>query len=216
MVRIFLAWCLFFGALSSFLGSARAEDRDPARDAEARALFDAGRVAYDDGRYGDALGHFQRSYELSSRPGLLFNIGSAAERVRNDRLALDAYRRYLAEIPDAPNRSFVEKRIRFLEEALAEGGEGEPTAPSEGSPAAATSPGLTFDTASTPPPERRDSNRGVLGRWWFWATLSAVVIAGATTGIFLATRRSNSGGIEPPIPGDLGPGGIVVTLGGGR
>jgi len=89
-------------------------------DEEARALYSAGEIAYNEGRFQSALEYFQRAYELSSRPALLFNIGSAAERVRQDDVALAAFEQYLAEVPAAPNRGVVEARIAILRTAIAE------------------------------------------------------------------------------------------------
>lgn len=93
---------------------------DPRLDAEARALFLAGETAYDAGRYEAALEYFTRAHELSGRPGLLFNIASASERLRRDEEALAAYEQYLSELPDAANRGFTEERIAFLQQQLAQ------------------------------------------------------------------------------------------------
>ena len=61
------------------------------RETEARALFEAGRQAFTDGRFEDALQRFSQSYELSHRAELLFNIGQAADRLRRDAEALAAF-----------------------------------------------------------------------------------------------------------------------------
>lgn len=171
----------------SLLGSvlaapAAAQD---SHDAEARGLFEAGRVAFDDGRYDDALGHFEQAHALSGRPTLLFNIGMAQERLRLDDEALASYRRYLAERPDADNREFVERRIAVLEGAHRR-------APSPAEVAAAAEPDREPAPASEP------SDGGVVTRWWFW-TLLATVAAGATVGIVLATR----GGDPQPFQGNV-------------
>jgi len=68
-------------------------------DQEARALFDAASVAFEEGRYENALEYFQRSYALSRRPQLLYNIGVTAERLRLDREALEAFRSFLELAP---------------------------------------------------------------------------------------------------------------------
>jgi tetratricopeptide (TPR) repeat protein len=102
-------------ALLSGVPTARAQSDEQLGDEEARALFEAGRTAYTAGRYEDALQHFQGAYRLSQRPALLFNIASSAERVRNDELAVESYRRYLELLPNAENRALVERRIEFLE-----------------------------------------------------------------------------------------------------
>lgn len=110
---VFVGSLIVTGALAS-TASAQGSDE------EARALYSAGEIAYNEGRFQSALDYFQRAYELSSRPALLYNIGSAAERVRQDDVALAAFERYLAEMPEAPNRPAVEARIQILRTAIAE------------------------------------------------------------------------------------------------
>ncbi|MDQ3031874.1 MAG: hypothetical protein M3Y87_05605, partial [Myxococcota bacterium] len=102
-------------------GAAPAEAAaDPRLDEEARQLFLAGEAAYDAGRYEAALDYFSRAYALTGRPALLFNIGSVTERLRRDDEALRSYEAYLQAMPDAPNRPFVESRISFLREQVAD------------------------------------------------------------------------------------------------
>jgi len=92
------------------------ETEDPER--VARELFRQGRDAYTAGRFEDARELFQRSYDLSGRPGLLYNIAQAAERTRDDEHALRLYGEFLEAVPDAPERDFVEARIAFLSERV--------------------------------------------------------------------------------------------------
>lgn len=66
-----------------------------ARDAEARGLFEAGRAAFADGRFEDARDYFRRSSELSRRDALLYNIGTAEDRLRNDAAALAAFEGFM-------------------------------------------------------------------------------------------------------------------------
>lgn len=108
------------------------EAESDSRDVEARAVFDAGSTAFEDSRYADALDYFQRAYELSGRHVLLYNIGVAADRLRRDAVALEAFERFLAEVPEHPRRRDVEARVEVLraavesgEEAPAEGGGGQ-------------------------------------------------------------------------------------------
>ncbi len=116
--EIALALSMMAVALSA---PARAQDAEEvgSRDAEARSLFDAGMQAYAGGRYDEALRHFQHSYELSGRSGLLYNIATAAERSREDETALRAYEEYLEQEPDTRRREQVETRIRALRESIA-------------------------------------------------------------------------------------------------
>ncbi len=85
-----------------------------ALDAEARSLFEAGRTAYRDARYEDALGYYRRSYELSHRPELLYNIGQCEDRLRHDAEAIEAFEAFLAALPDAPQRAEVTVRLDIL------------------------------------------------------------------------------------------------------
>lgn len=96
----------------------RALAQSSGADEEARALFQAGSVAFDEGRYENALEHFRRAYELSRRPALLYNVGVAAERVRRDEEALAAFQQFLREVPDTPQRTAVEARVAILERAI--------------------------------------------------------------------------------------------------
>ena len=115
--------------LAAPLGVARAQDAPAAageaappepNDAVAKGLFQAGAAAFEAGQFDEALRHFQAAYDRSPRPKLLFNIGQAADRLRKDEIALDAFLRYLAEVPEAEGREQIEARVRVLEQAVAE------------------------------------------------------------------------------------------------
>lgn len=88
-------------------------------DREARALFDAGSVAFGEGRYESAIRHFENAYALSPRPGMLFNLATTYDRLHRETEALDHFRRYLEAIPNASNRDEAEARIRALEASAA-------------------------------------------------------------------------------------------------
>lgn len=81
--RAVQAFCLVLALVTS-QGSAGAqvEPSSDAVDQEARGLFEAGRAAFSDGRFDDALRYFRESFELSGRVELLYNIGTAADRLR--------------------------------------------------------------------------------------------------------------------------------------
>lgn len=124
--------------------TASAQPTSEGGDAEARALFEAGQVAFREGRFEDALTDFQHAYDRSPRPLLLFNIGTAADRLRRDAVALDAFERYLAAMPEATNAVEVRARIDVLRDAVARASADEPpdTAPeptAEEPPSAAAS-----------------------------------------------------------------------------
>jgi tetratricopeptide (TPR) repeat protein len=108
-------------ALLTVESAAQSQPTDPARDEEARNLFQAGRVAFSDGRYDDALSYFEKAYELSGRPELLYNVGTAADRLRRTEEAVAAFEKFLAEVPeDAANRKEVESRVGLLKQELEE------------------------------------------------------------------------------------------------
>jgi tetratricopeptide (TPR) repeat protein len=99
--------------------AAQTMDVDDFADEEARGLHLAGTAAFEGGRFEEALAHYERAYELSGRPELLFNVGVAAERLRRDERALEAFEAYLEALPDAPNRPSVESRMEVLRSAIA-------------------------------------------------------------------------------------------------
>lgn len=168
------------------------------RDQEARALFQAGRVAFSDGRFDDALRYFEQAHELSGRGALLFNIGTSADRLRQDERALEAFRGYLEAVPEAPNRREVEARIRVIEAELARRA-------AVVTPDPVTDPDLALLPADPEGP-RDDGGGGVLSKWWFW-TIVGVVVAGGVTGAVLATQSDSPGFVE----GDDGV--LIMTLG---
>src|SRR5690606_23764287 len=143
-------------------------------DEEARALYQAGRIAFDQGRFESALDYFQRSYELSGRPALLFNIGSAADRLRKDEVALDAFERYLEAVPDSPDRASVESRIEVHPAAI-RAGERAPEPEPQEQPAPAEDPyaegAPVFDYQAEPVPESK--GRRKLG--WILTSVGAGV-----------------------------------------
>lgn len=171
-------------------------------DQQARALFDAGRTAYDAGRFEQAMRYFREAYELSHRPALLFNIASAADRLLDIEAALEAYRAYLEAVPNAENRELAQSRITFLEGRLRaqSGGRSEPDQP----PPPNADPGsgsASSSSSSSEPSDSRPSGGGdITGEWWFW-TLIAVLVVGAGVGIGVGVGVAASG-VEQPLPGD--------------
>ncbi|MDD9933636.1 MAG: tetratricopeptide repeat protein [Myxococcales bacterium] len=172
-------------------------EEQAAKDAKAKQLFEAGRVAYDGGHFDNAYENFRLSYELSDKPVLLFNIGMAAERSRRDAEALAAYERYLELQPDASNGGYVRERIRFLRES-----EQERAAEAEAAAAASTRPGPAEATADYPEAPVRDGS--VTEEWWFWGAIGLGAVLVTTTIVVAAS------GEEDPVGGDVG--GVIATL----
>ncbi len=87
-------------------------------DQAARILFESARTAFNAGDYATALARFKQAYEASARPGLLFNIATTLDRLRQDDEALATFERFLAADPGVANRAEIEARIRSLRAAI--------------------------------------------------------------------------------------------------
>ena len=194
-------------ALLGAAATARAQDEGSATDREARAIFSAGSVAFEDGRYQDALARFEEAYALSERPELLYNIGLCLDRLRRDAEALENFERFLAAVPETAHRVEVEHRIAALRMAVASVGIG--TAGDADDGGAAANPSVDL---RVPPTARTDSSGGdVTGEWWFWTLLGVGVTASVVIPVSVALSTGGTTSSEP-YTGDFGPGGIVVAL----
>jgi len=190
----------------AMLSAAPAVAQQPSSETEARSVFAAGEVAFGDGRYADALGYFQRAHTLSQRPALLFNIALCQDRLRNDEAAIEAYDRYLAEVPLATNRREVDGRLEALRGARARReAAANVVAPAHVAEAGGDGADVSADRTA---PDAPSEGTAFYATWWFWAIVGVVVV-GASVGIGIAVS-----GDSPLQSGDLG--GVVFTLGGGR
>lgn len=88
-------------------------------DARARLHFQAGSSHYETGDYEAAAREFRAAYELSRRPGLLFNTYMAYERMGRFDEAISYLERYLAEAENIENRAALELRLTRLRERAA-------------------------------------------------------------------------------------------------
>lgn len=161
-------------ALALAFAAPAAAQLDGAADVDARGLFDEGRVAYDEGRFDDAVRAFRRAYVLSPRYQLLYNIGQAELRAGHDDRALQAFEGFLRQAPeDAPHRSEVQERVTVLRGMGVTPSEGPETAEAavdEPPAAAADTPALD----AAPPPASVD-----VTPWIVTGVGGALVVAGA-------------------------------------
>jgi tetratricopeptide (TPR) repeat protein len=95
-----------------------AQRRGDPRERQARALFEQGSLAYEEGRYEEAISAFEQAYGLSARPLLLYNIANAQERLGLLSEALDNIRYYREDAP-ADEIAVLDRRIRGLEDRVA-------------------------------------------------------------------------------------------------
>jgi tetratricopeptide (TPR) repeat protein len=146
------------------------------------------------GRYQEAIAEFRRAYELRDDPHFLFDIAEAYRQLGIVDRALFFYDRYLAALPDAPDRDEVEAKMAELEQARTR------TLPLPRAPA----PRLDHDVVVVPvplqaAPRNTERQRPLWRQWWFWTAVGVAVAAGAI-GIAAATSRG-----ETPAPTtDLG------------
>jgi tetratricopeptide (TPR) repeat protein len=192
MWRSWIGMAVMWLAVTSVVN---AQGSPAAEDEVARNLFQAGKTAYEAGNYDDALRYFEDAHNRSHRPQLLYNIGQAADRLRNDQKALTAFKAYLAALPDADNRAEVENRIRALERTH------EAPTPSETARAATpTNPSVPLTSTS--------DDDAITSKWWFWTAIGGVAVVAVITAVALSSSDTTQG----PIDGNTGV--TVMTLGG--
>ena len=128
------------------IAAARAEDASTARVKE---LHDSGRTHYNLGEYREAIEDFKEAYRLRHDPVFLFNIGQSYRQLGDRTNTVQAYRSYLRELPQAPNRELVE---RFIQEAEAAPSSAPPVAPTPSSPPPPTASGAKQRPVLQPAP----------------------------------------------------------------
>ncbi|MFL5305756.1 MAG: tetratricopeptide repeat protein [Polyangia bacterium] len=163
---------------------ARAESGNNADTAQAH--FDRGAKLYNLGHFQDAIGDFEKAYDLDPSPIFLFNIAQSHRQLGNKERALFFYRRYLEQAPKAANRDDVERRMKELQAALQQEAEAKQKPPTDVPPhvdtpdreppseqPAPSEP--TPGTVVTPPPAAADERRAwevAVGMGPAFATLS--------------------------------------------
>src|SRR3954464_14820039 len=76
--------------------AARAAGGGGNADKQARVLFQRAEMAFNLGKFSDALADYQAAYQAKPLPGFLFNIAQCYRNMRNYERARFFYRRYLA------------------------------------------------------------------------------------------------------------------------
>ncbi len=116
-LSILLALSIVLGALASPAAADSPEWK------AAQTSFNQAQQEYLAGRYDDAAAGFKKAYDARKMPQFLYNIGAAyhmkgkkaADAASYD-TAIEYYKRYLAEDPEAPDRDKLQKAIGVLEE----------------------------------------------------------------------------------------------------
>lgn len=81
---------------------------------EAERYYQEGQLAYDRGDFDVAVAAWQRSYQLSNAPDLIYNVAQAHRLADHCTLALQSYRRFVELDPASPKRALAEGFIREL------------------------------------------------------------------------------------------------------
>ncbi len=117
-----VALCLAMGSsLSgelSLIGVAYAQSPDEIERAKER--FSTGKKRFDEQRFDEAAAIFLEAYNLSKRPGLLYYVAQSYERADALLEAQRYYKRYLDEMPDAPNAEEVVESILSIQQRISE------------------------------------------------------------------------------------------------
>ncbi|MBN2800636.1 MAG: hypothetical protein JXX28_15950 [Deltaproteobacteria bacterium] len=80
----------------------------------AKALYQAGVQKYDAGSVDEAIALWERAFEMSPVPGIMYNIAFAHDERGDSQQALEAWRAYLEVAPEA-DQAKTRTRIRELE-----------------------------------------------------------------------------------------------------
>lgn len=106
-------WLCLLLALCCFARLAVADDL-----AEAKRRFEAGSKAYELGEYSRAIDEYTKSYELSRKPLLLFDLGQCYRKLGDNAKALHFYRQYVEAAPTGRFRNEADGQIVELEALL--------------------------------------------------------------------------------------------------
>ncbi len=172
-------------------------------EVKARAFALEGKKAFDTGDYALAVTKYQEAYRLKSAPGLLFNLAQSHRKLGHFDEALSFYRRYLESNPPQAQAKATELVIVQVEAERAEKAtEAQRQLDAEAEArrlkleetrlelaraeaAAAAARRLEVEQSLKAPPAPAPTP--ITQRWWLWAGLGAVVVAGAVTATVLAT-----------------------------
>jgi tetratricopeptide (TPR) repeat protein len=163
-------------ALLLIFADVAAQEAPPAPADRAMALSDEGLAAFRQRRYDDAIAAFAASYALSPLPALTFDIAQSYRLKGDCANALEHYRRYLNEAPDAPNRAVVEQQIGAMGQCAESSTAPAPVLAPVASPAPPKTP-LVLSPAITAAPARA---KPVTRRPWFWISIGSAAALAAT------------------------------------
>jgi tetratricopeptide (TPR) repeat protein len=107
--------------------------------------------AYDLQKYQEAIDEYQKAYEISGDPPMLYNIAQAYRLADQPSEAARYYRRFLQRMPNARNREDVERKIADQERLAEQRKKVEPVVPPP-PPTTSTKPPPIVEVKPPPPP----------------------------------------------------------------
>jgi tetratricopeptide (TPR) repeat protein len=184
-------------AIDTAISPSGEEPEDSQEDptiAEAKEEYRAGSDAYALGNYEEAVTHFERAYELTHQPELLFNLGQSYTRwydISNDidhlKKARRLYENYvlnvgatdLDEEEQAQAAADAQRRIAEVDRRIAQHEDNKPG----------------NDTG----PQTDEPKKPVYKKAWFWVAIvgGLAVVGGVTAAVVLTTRKDQ--GFEPEL-----------------
>jgi len=181
---------------------ARAQMTQAQKD-EVKLHYQRATRAYDLQKYLEAIDEYQKAYEISGDPPMLYNIAQAYRLADQPGEAVRYYRRFLQRMPNARNREDVERKIADQEKLAEQRKKVEPvapppsTTPTKPPPIVEVKPPPPTITPSTPPeappappiaPEPSNT-RAIVG----WILIGVGVAAGGIGGYeaYVAKQKSD-------------------------
>lgn len=162
--------------------------------ADAKAHYQRATAFFAVGEFAKAADEYQEAYTIKQDPALLYNAAQAYRLAGNNERAIILYKNYVRLYPDQPNIDEVRSQIDKLKDAIAAQEKAKNSPPTTPVPAQPTA------SMPSPQPQRQpqaqltatapEKPRPVTRKAWFWVTVgaSALVIAGVTVGVVLATQ----------------------------
>ncbi|MSP62959.1 MAG: tetratricopeptide repeat protein [Myxococcales bacterium] len=164
------------------------------------ARYADGTKYYNLGEYKKAREEFRAAYLAVPDPSFLFNIGQCARMLGEGEEAIRSYRAFLRERPDTVNRAEVERFIAELQRPKDAKAPASVESPKPAPAEAVAKPAAAV--VGTPAPvvaaARETPDYSVWRRWWLWAAVAAVVVAG---GAAVALAVVFGGAKDGPDPG---------------
>src|SRR6266496_3989928 len=143
-------------ALMAAARPARAQMTQVQKD-EVKLHYQRATRAYDLQKYTEAIDEYQKAYEISGDPPMLYNIAQAYRLADQPGQAAQYYRRFLQRMPNARNREDVERKIADQEKLADQRKKLEPvapppTAPTKPPPIVEVKPPVEVPVTPPPPP----------------------------------------------------------------